>query len=66
MRENIWLVHAKRQEKKALELYEMGLPEEAKKHENLAARFYKNGGVIDYQPSYQRGPQKDRKGSKRY
>ena len=61
MRENIWLTHAKRQEKKALELYEMGLVDEAKKHEDLTKRFYKNGGVVDYQFPYQ----KDKKKSKR-
>ena len=61
MRENIWLTHAKRQEKKALELYEMGLVDEAKKHENLAIRFHQNGGVINYQFPYQQGLKKSKK-----
>lgn len=65
MRENIWIVHAKRQEKKALELYKMGLPDEAKKHADLAASFWKNGGVTDHQPSYQQELMKSQKKSRR-
>lgn len=65
MKENVWTIHAKRQEKKALELYKLGLPDEAKKHADLAANFYKNGGVHDYQPSYQQELSKRQKKSKR-
>ncbi len=66
MRENIWIVHAKRQEKKALEFYEMGLVDEAKRHEDLAKRFYRNGGVVDYQPPYPQELQRNKKKSKRH